>query len=80
MIMKEEFDYDKAVEELETIAAKVEDPKTALGDIEKYVIPSLRGEPVTDSKYGAMKRYLELQMMALAFATRPLSSLWESSM
>ena len=40
MIMKEEFDYDKAVEELETIAAKVEDPKTALGDIENYVIRS----------------------------------------
>ena len=40
MIMKEEFGYDKAVEELETIAAKVEDPKTALGDIEKYVIRS----------------------------------------
>lgn len=38
--MKEEFDYNKAVEELEAIAAKVEDPKTALGDIEKYVIRS----------------------------------------
>ena len=36
-IMKEEFDYNKAVEELEAIAAKVEDPKTALGDIEKYI-------------------------------------------
>lgn len=35
--MKEEFDYNKAVEELEAIAAKVEDPKTALGDIEKHI-------------------------------------------
>lgn len=32
-----EFDYNKAVEELESIAAKVEDPATALGDIEKYI-------------------------------------------
>lgn len=35
--MTEEFDYAKAVEELESIAAKVEDPATALGDIERYV-------------------------------------------
>lgn len=33
--MKEEFDYKKAVEELEAIAAKVEDPQTGIGDIEK---------------------------------------------
>ena len=37
MIMKEEFDYDKAVEELETIAAKVEDPQTGIDDIDKYI-------------------------------------------
>ena len=35
--MKEEFDYTKAVEELESIAAKVEDPKTGIGDIEKHI-------------------------------------------
>lgn len=32
-----EFDYAKAVEELETIAAKVEDPQTGIGDIDKYI-------------------------------------------
>lgn len=35
--MAEEFDYRKAVEELEAIAAKVEDPKTGVDDIDKYV-------------------------------------------
>jgi len=35
--MKEEFDYKKAVEELEGIAAKVEDPQTGIGDIDKYM-------------------------------------------
>lgn len=35
--MKEEFDYTKAVEELESIAAKVEDPQTGIGDIDKYI-------------------------------------------
>lgn len=35
--MKEEFDYKKAVEELEAIAAKVEDPQTGIGDIDKYM-------------------------------------------
>lgn len=34
-IMKQEFDYKKAVEELEAIAAKVEDPQTGIGDIDK---------------------------------------------
>lgn len=33
----EEFDYAKAVEELETIASKVEDPQTGIDDIEKYI-------------------------------------------
>lgn len=37
MIMKEEFDYTKAVEELESIAAKVEDPHTGIGDIDRYI-------------------------------------------
>ena len=32
-----EFDYTRAMEELEAIAAKVEDPKTGIGDIEKYI-------------------------------------------
>lgn len=36
-IMKEEFDYTKAVAELEEIAVKVEDPQTGIGDIEKYM-------------------------------------------
>ena len=36
-IMKEKFEYTKAIEELETIAAKVEDPKTGIDDIDKYI-------------------------------------------
>ncbi len=32
-----EFDYAKAVEELEAIASKVEDPQTGIGDIDKYI-------------------------------------------
>ena len=36
-IMKEEFDYKKAVEELEAIASKVEDPQTGVGDIDRYM-------------------------------------------
>ena len=35
--MAEKFDYVKAVEELEAIAAKVEDPKTGVDDIDRYV-------------------------------------------
>lgn len=35
--MTENFDYAKAIEELEAIAAKVEDPKTGIGDIDKYI-------------------------------------------
>ena len=35
--MTENFDYAKAVEELEAIAAKVEDPNTGIGDIDKYM-------------------------------------------
>lgn len=31
------FDYPKAVEELEKIAQTVEDPKTSLDDIDKYM-------------------------------------------
>ena len=31
------FDYKEAVRELESIAAKVEDPSTGLDDIDKYV-------------------------------------------
>ena len=38
MIMEEQkFDYAKAVEELEQIAAKVEDPATKLDDIDALV-------------------------------------------
>ncbi len=35
--MEEKFDYAKAVEELETIAARVEDPGTGIEDIDKYM-------------------------------------------
>ncbi len=35
--MKETFDYAKAVEELEAIAAKVEDPQTGIGDIDRCI-------------------------------------------
>ena len=37
MIMKEKFEYSKAIEELEAIAAKVEDPSTGIGDIDNYM-------------------------------------------
>ena len=33
----EQFDYNKAIEELEAIAAKVEDPQTGIDDIDKYI-------------------------------------------
>ncbi len=33
----EQFDYAKAVEELEAIAAKVEDPNTGIEDIDRYI-------------------------------------------
>lgn len=35
--MKEDFDYAKAVEELEAIASKVEDPQTGIDDIDRYI-------------------------------------------
>ena len=35
--MEQKFDYGKAIEELEAIAAKVEDPKTGIEDIDKYI-------------------------------------------
>lgn len=35
--MVQNFDYKKAVEELEAIAAKVEDPKTGIDEIYKYL-------------------------------------------
>ena len=37
MVMEQKFDYTKAIEELEAIAAKVEDPKTGIEDIDKYI-------------------------------------------
>lgn len=37
MVMEQKFDYSKAIEELEAIAAKVEDPKTGINDIDKYI-------------------------------------------
>ena len=33
----EQFDYKTAMEELEAIAAKVEDPQTGIEDIDKYI-------------------------------------------
>lgn len=35
--MTEQFDYNKAIEELEAIAAKVEDPQTGVDDIDRYI-------------------------------------------
>ena len=35
--MEQKFDYSKAIEELEAIAAKVEDPKTGIDDIDRYI-------------------------------------------
>ena len=35
--MEQKFDYSKAIEDLEAIAAKVEDPKTGIEDIDKYI-------------------------------------------
>lgn len=35
--MEEKFDYAKAVEELEAIVARVEDPGTGIEDIDKYM-------------------------------------------
>ena len=37
MVMEQKFEYSKAIEELEAIAAKVEDPKTGIEDIDKYI-------------------------------------------
>lgn len=36
----EAFDYTKALERLEQIAKKVEDPATGLDDIDKYIAES----------------------------------------
>lgn len=38
--MERKFEYAKAIEELEAIAAKVEDPKTGIEDIDKYITRS----------------------------------------
>lgn len=35
--MEQAFDYKKAIEELEAMAAKVEDPNTGIDDIDKYM-------------------------------------------
>ena len=37
LLMKEKFDYTKALEELEAIASKVENPKTGIDDIDRYI-------------------------------------------
>ena len=49
--MEEEFDYAKALEELERIAEKVEDPSTAIDDIDKYIRRS-------DELVGKCREYL----------------------
>ncbi len=36
----EKFDFSAAMDELEAIAAKVEDPQTGLADIDKYIARS----------------------------------------
>ena len=36
-VIMEDFDYQKALAALEEIAVKVENPSTALGDIDRYV-------------------------------------------
>lgn len=41
-----EFDYAKAIEELETIAARVEDPQTGIDDMEKHI---RRSEELVDA-------------------------------
>ena len=38
--MKNNFDYAKAVERLEEIAKKVEDPQTGLDEMDKYLAES----------------------------------------
>ncbi|MCQ2142856.1 MAG: exodeoxyribonuclease VII small subunit [Bacteroidales bacterium] len=35
--MEDNFDYDKALEELEALAAKVEDPETGIADIDASI-------------------------------------------
>ena len=35
--MEKEFDYTKAIEELEAMAAMVEDPQTGISDIDRYM-------------------------------------------
>lgn len=35
--MEKEFDYTKAIEELEAMAAKVEDSQTGISDIDRYM-------------------------------------------
>ena len=47
----EEFDYAKALEERERIAEKVEDPSTAIDDIDKYIRRS-------DELVGKCREYL----------------------
>ena len=37
MIMEEKFEYAQAIEELEAIEVKVENPQTGIEDIEKYM-------------------------------------------
>lgn len=47
----EDFDYSKAIAELEAIASRVEDPSTALDDIDRYIRRS-------DELIGRCREYL----------------------
>ena len=38
--LPDDFDYEASLAELEEIAAKVEDPSTAIDDIDKYILRS----------------------------------------
>ena len=49
--MEKKFDYEKALARLEEIAKKVEDPSTALGDIDACL-------KETDELIGACRKYL----------------------
>ena len=49
--MENGFDHKKALEELEAIAVKVEDPSTSLGDIDKLIARS-------DELVAACREYL----------------------
>lgn len=62
--MEEIFDYAKAVQELEAIAQKVEDPNTGIDDIDRYI---KRSEELIQAcrayLRGARERLGQMQLM-----------------